>query len=115
MMKKSELKNLSRRELIDTIMKSNDKVNRKCKPEKPKAKAEKVNYNLEEFFDDDPFPDLKPQVTNNQFDKEMNKVHHTERKINKMNESIENKYKSLQLPDYNPAIIMLRLPGHLYW
>ena len=77
-------------------MKLNKETNRKRKPVEPKIKQTKVNYNLEHLFDDDPFPDFKPVVTNDPFDKEMNKVRRMERKMNKMNETIENKYESLQ-------------------
>ena len=100
MMKKSELKNISQSELIALVMKLNKKANKKPEPIKPtKVKRErkvkpKLNYNLEDLFEEDPFPDFNPIVT--PFDKKMNKVRRMERKINKMNETVENKYKSFQ-------------------
>ena len=95
-MNESDLEKLDKSELIKLLLKQN------AKPVKPKKVIRemkvkpKLNYNLEDLFDDDPFPDFKPVVTNDPFDKEMNKVRRMERKLNKMDETIENKYQSLQ-------------------
>ena len=62
------LKDMSRSELIALIM----KLNRKSKPVKSIGQRKvkpKMNYNLEDFFDDDPFPDFNPIVTNDSLDK----------------------------------------------
>ena len=98
-MNENELKNMNHSELIALVMKLNKKANQKPKsdkpkPVKPKSVKPKLNYNLQELFDDDQFPDFNPGVT--PFDKKMREIRRLERKINKMSETVENKYTMLQ-------------------
>lgn len=97
-MNENDLKNLSRSDLIALLMKLNKKANEpkseKPKPVKPKSVKPILNCNLQELFTDDTFPDFNPVVT--PFDRKMDKIRRTEREINKMSESVENKYMMLQ-------------------
>ena len=95
-MNEKDLEKLDKSELIKLLLKQNAKPVKPTKITRERKVKPKLNYNLEDLFDDDPFPDFKPVVTNDPFDEEMNKVRRMERKMNKMNESVENKYKSLQ-------------------
>ena len=93
-MNEKDLEKLDKSELIKLFLKQNAKPVKPTKVTRERKMKPKLNYNLEDLLDDGPFPDFKPVVT--PFDKKMNKVHRMERKINKMNETIENKYKTLQ-------------------
>ena len=81
-MNKSDLKKLSKSELIKLLLKQ----------EKPKKK-QKVVYNHDNLFDDNPFPDFA--VTHDPFERTMKKVNKQDKNINEQTSLINDRYSKL--------------------
>ena len=60
--------------------------------DKPKKKQKKA-YNLNDLFNDDPFSDL--MITNNPFERKMDKVNNKEREIERQSSEINSKHQKL--------------------
>ena len=77
-MNKSSLEKLSKTQLIELLLKQQ-------KPKKVEVKPKKqVAFNLENLFDEDPFPEYV--VTNDPFERTMNKINRQNKKIDKKNQ-----------------------------
>ena len=62
--KKSDLEKLDKSELIKLLLKQNAKPVKPSKVTRERKVKPKLNYNLENLFDDNPFPNFNPVVTN---------------------------------------------------
>ena len=88
-MNKSDLKKMSKSQLIKMLLKQE-------KPNVIKPAPNKVVYNHENLFEDDPFPDFIGKVVkNNPFEKTMKKLSKKEKRIKKNSSKIDKKYQKL--------------------
>ena len=97
-MNKASLKKLSKSELIKLLLKQEKKkkpkiivVNDTKKTNKPKK--QKVVYNHDNLFDNDPFPDFA--VTSDPFQRTMIKATNKDRDINEQSSNINSRYQNL--------------------
>lgn len=101
-MDKSELKKLSKSELIKLLLKQEKKQKKpeiivvddtkpSPKPSERPKKKQKVVYNHDNLFDDNPFPDF----TNDPFERTMVKVNNKKRDIDEQSINIDSKYQNL--------------------
>ena len=91
-MNKSDLKKLSKSELIKLLLKKEKKPKTVVVDERPKKK-QKVVYNHDNLFDDDLFPDFA--VTSYPFERTMKKVIKQDNNINEQTASINDRYSKL--------------------
>ena len=95
-MDKASLKKLSKSELIALLMKQ-----QKHSP-KPIKKPKKVVHTQDDLLNNDPFPDYV--ITNNPFERKMDKVNKKKRGIDKQSFDIDSKYQKLISPIYEQKI-----------
>ena len=98
-MDKASLKKLSKSELIKLLLKQHkpkiivvDDTKPSLKSERPK----KVVHTQDELLNYDPFPDYV--ITNNPFDRKMDKVNNKKRGIDEQSFDIDSKYQNLISP-----------------
>ena len=85
-MNKRDLKKLSKLELIKLLLKNK-------KPETIDKKNQKKAYNHNNLFNDDPFPDFT--ITNDPFERTMNKVHKLNNRTKLVDDAISDRYGAL--------------------
>ena len=91
-MNKRDLKKLSKSQLIDMLLKQEKKPKNTMVNKKPN-KEQKVVYNHDNLFDNDPFQDFT--VTSDPFERTMKKVIKQDKNINAQTLSINDKYSKL--------------------
>ena len=92
-MNKSDLKKLSKSQLIKLLLKQEKKKPKIIVVDDTKSNKPKKVYNHDNLFDDDPFPDFV--VTNDPFEKMMIKVNNKDRDINEQSFNIDSRYQNL--------------------
>ena len=97
-MDKSYLKKHSKSQLIKLLLKQEKKkpktiVVDDTKPIDKPIKKQKKAFNHDILLNDDPFPDFV--ITNDPFEKTMNKVHKSNKRIKSIDDKITEKYNAL--------------------
>ena len=96
-MDKASLKKLSKSELIELLLKQQKPkiiVVDDTKPSpKPIEKPKKVVHTQDDLLNNDPFPEY--MITNNPFDRKMDKVNNKKREIDRQSSDIDSKHQKL--------------------